>query len=121
MNRTGVILPPEDDPDPTDRLPELESASKDGSGDPLESTGTWTLHGSVAEAAAAERVQELEEQLAGRDTGLADLTSRLTKKTFAVTRLEKELAQARLAAGKPVLGVKLPGFHFTDQAGDKGF
>jgi len=95
MNRTGVILPPEDDPDPTDRLPELESASQDGSGDPLESTGTWTLHGSVAEAAAAERVQELEQQLAGRDTGLADLTSRLSKKTFAATRLEKELAQAR--------------------------
>jgi chromosome segregation ATPase len=95
MSRSGVILPPQDDPDPTDRLPELEIASGDGLGDPLESTGTWTKEGGVAEAVAGERVQELEEQLAGRDTAIADLTTRLTQKTFAITRLEKELAQAR--------------------------
>ncbi len=60
MSRTGVILPPEDDPDPTDRLPELESASHDGSGDPLESTGTWTLDGHAAEPVETQRVLELE-------------------------------------------------------------
>jgi uncharacterized coiled-coil protein SlyX len=94
MSRTGVILPPEDDPDPTDRLPELEAASSDGSGDPLEATGTWTTGGSVAEAVATERVLDLEEQLAGRDATLSDLTSRLAQKTFDVTRLEKELERA---------------------------
>jgi uncharacterized coiled-coil protein SlyX len=95
MSRAGIILPPEDDPDPTDRLPELEAASGHGSGDPLESTGTWTMEGGVAEAVATERVQELEEQLAGRDATLSDLTSRLAQKTFAVTRLEKELERAQ--------------------------
>lgn len=95
MSRSGVILPPQDDPDPTDRLPELEIASGDGLGDPLEATGSWTSDGSVAEAGAGERVHELEEELAGRDTAVADLTSRLTQKTFAITRLEKELVQAR--------------------------
>ena len=99
MSRTGVILPPEDDPDPTDRLPELESASSDGSGDPLESTGTWTMEGGVGEAVAAERVLELEGQVAERDTTLADLTSRLAQKTFAVTRLEKDLEKARAELG----------------------
>ena len=99
MSRSGVILPPQDDPDPTDRLPELEIASGDGRGDPLESTGTWAMEGSLAEAVAGERVQELQEQLAGRDTAVADLTSRLTQKAFAITRLEKELAEARAELG----------------------
>ena len=99
MSRTGAILPPEDDPDPTDRLPELESASRDGSGDPLESTGTWTVEGDVGEAVAAERVLDLEGQLAERDATLADLTSRLAQKTFAVTRLEQDLERARAELG----------------------
>ena len=99
MSRTGVILPPENDPDPTDRLPELESSSSDGSGDPLESTGTWTMEGGVGEAVAAERVLELEGQVAERDATLADLTSRLAQKTFAVTRLEKDLEKARAELG----------------------
>jgi hypothetical protein len=95
MSRSGVILPPEDDPDPTDRLPEFETASRDGSGDPLESTGTWAHDGGMAEAVATGRVLELESQLAGRDDALSDLTSRLAQKTFALLRLEKELAQAQ--------------------------
>jgi len=95
MSRSGVILPPQDDPDPTDRLPELDVASGDGRGDPLESTGNWTIGDGVAEAASAERIQELEDELAARDAALADLTTRLTQKTFALTRVERELAQAR--------------------------
>ena len=95
MSRSGVILPPEDDPDPTDRLPELETASRDGPGDPLEATGTWVQEDGVDEAVPAGRVRELESQLAGRDDVLSDLTSRLTQKTFALVRLERELEQAR--------------------------
>jgi len=97
MSRSGVILPPEDDPDPTDRLPALGIASGDGLGDPLESTGTWTGGGSLTEAASVEQVRELEDELAGRDAALADLTTRLTQKTFALARVERELAEARAA------------------------
>lgn len=91
MSRTGTILPPGDDPDPTDRLPELDLAAAQRADDPLESTGTWAME----EALAAERVAELEEELAGRDSAISDLTSRMTQKVFALTRAEKELAQAR--------------------------
>lgn len=106
MSRSGVILPPQDDPDPTDRLPELDVASGDGLGDPLESTGNWTIQDSVAGAASAERIQELEDELAARDTALADLTTRLTQKTFALTRVERELTQARaeLLAAQEAVG-----------------
>ena len=91
MNRTGLILPPEDDPDPTDRLPGLDEGAIAVGKDVLESTGTWSSSG----ADLADRVAELERTLEERDTALADLTSLLRQRTFAATRVEKELEQAR--------------------------
>jgi predicted nucleic acid-binding Zn-ribbon protein len=94
MSRTGIILPPEDDPDPTDRLPELEAASSDGSGDPLESTGTWTMEGGVAEAVATERVRELEKELERAQAGLQSAGEAAARVTALEERLQAE-EQAR--------------------------
>lgn len=91
MNRTGLILPPEDDPDPTDRLPGLDEGAVAVGKDVLESTGTWSSSG----ADLADRVAELERTLQERDAALADLTSLLRQRTFAATRVEKELEQVR--------------------------
>jgi len=91
MSRNGLILPPEDDPDPTDRLPGLDEATIAVGKDALESTGTWSSSG----AELADRVAELERALQERDAALADLTSLVRQRTFAVTRVEKELEQAR--------------------------
>ena len=91
MNRTGDIPPPEDDPDQTDRLPALDEDPGAGSSDVLESTGTWSSSG----AELADRVAELERKLEERDAAVADLTSLLRERTFAVTRVGKDLEQAR--------------------------
>jgi len=91
MNRTGLIPPPEDDPDPTDRLPGLDGGPIEVGKDVLESTGTW----SSSNAELADRVAELERALEERDAALADLTSLVRQRTFAVTRVEKELEQVR--------------------------
>jgi len=91
MNRTRLILPPEDDADPTDRLPVLDDSTIKVGKDALESTGTW----SSSSAELADRVAELERALEERDAAVADLTSLVRQRTFAVTRVEKELEQAR--------------------------
>lgn len=91
MNRTGLTLPPEDDPDATDRLPLLDESTVGAGKDVLESTGTWSSSG----VDLADRVAELERTLEERDAALADLTSLLRQRTFAVTRVEKELELAR--------------------------
>jgi len=91
MNRTGVILPPDEDPDATDRLPALDEGAVGTHADPLESTGTW----SSSSAELADRTARLEQALEERDAAVADLTSLLRQRTFALTRVEKELEQAR--------------------------
>ena len=89
MNLRGASLTPDDDSDPTDRLPELdqEAMQRAEQDELLETTGTWTH----SEAEAAELQKELEQ----RDAALAELTTLLRQKGFALTRAEKELDQAR--------------------------
>jgi hypothetical protein len=89
MNRTGILPPPDDDPDRTDRLPALDSeaAAQAKEDESLETTGSWA----DIEIEAAGLRCELEL----RDIAIAELTSRLREKTFALTRLEKELEQVR--------------------------
>jgi len=89
MDSRGASLTPDDDPDRTDRLPELdqEAIQRAEQDELLETTGTWTR----SEVAAAELQQELEQ----RDAALAELTTLLRQKGFALTRAEKELDQAR--------------------------
>ena len=89
MNLRGASLTPDDDPDRTDRLPELdqEAMQRAEQDELLETTGTW----SRSEVEAAELQQELEQ----RDAALAELTTLLRQKGFALTRAEKELDQAR--------------------------
>ena len=91
MNQHGVILPPEDDPDPTDRLPELDSATAKEPGDPLESTGSWA--GSSEELVA--RVAALERTLEERDAAVAELASVVRQRTSALGKAEEELELAR--------------------------
>lgn len=91
MNQQGVKLPPEDDPDPTDRLPELDSAMAKEPGDTLESTGTWA--GSSEELVA--RVAALERTLEERDAAVAELASVVRQRTSALGKAEEELELAR--------------------------
>jgi len=111
MDPFGALPQPGDDPDPTDRLPELDPQSVQLADDPLERTGNFT--GSTGGQAAAvgdlERtdrrsrpddehaavIAELERELAARDTAIAGMTTALREKTFALTRVEKELEQTR--------------------------
>jgi chromosome segregation ATPase len=89
MNLRGASLTPDDDPDRTDRLPELdqEAMQRAEHDELLETTGSWTR----SEVEAAELQQELEQ----RDAALAELTTLLRQKGFALTRAEKDLDQAR--------------------------
>jgi chromosome segregation ATPase len=101
MNRKGALLPPEEDPDRTDKLPVLdlgavEFAEQD---DPLESTGTWVQ----VELETAGLRREIEQ----RDAAIAELTTLLRQKSFALSRAEKdvehgraELMRASQAAGR---------------------
>ncbi len=91
MSHSGALRPPVDDPDPTDRLPGLDPDTVDADDDPLESTGTWEAPAPDVAAGQAGWSRQLEE----RDEAIAELTSLLREKAFALTRVEKELEQTR--------------------------
>jgi len=91
MSHSGALRPPVDDPDPTDRLPGLDPDAVDAGDDPLESTGTWEAPGPDGAAGQAGWSRQLEE----RDEAIAELTSLLREKAFALTRVEKELEHTR--------------------------
>jgi predicted nucleic acid-binding Zn-ribbon protein len=107
MNRKGALLPPEEDPDNTDKLPvlDLEAAEYAGQDDPLDSTGTWVQ----VDVATAGLRQEIEQ----RDAAIAELTTLLRQKSFALSRTEKDVEQARAelmrssqAAGRDTSGLE---------------
>lgn len=88
----GALPQPEDDPDPTDRLPELVLEGAEQDGDPSEDTGTWLAPaGALADA---ERIS-LQERLEERDAAVEELTAILRQRGSALTRAENELEQAR--------------------------
>jgi len=89
MNRKGALLPQDEDLDRTDKLPVLgpEVAGYAGQDDPLESTGTWVQ----VEVETAGLRQEVEQ----RDAAIAELTTLLRQKSFALSRAEKDLEQVR--------------------------
>lgn len=93
MSRTDPSLPSAVDPDRTDRLPMLDERAIVAvrAEELLETTGTW----SVVEVQAVGDADALEGELERRNAAIAELTSMLREKTFALTRAEKELEQAR--------------------------
>ena len=111
MDPFGGLPQPDDDPDPTDRLLELDLQANQLADDPLERTGNF---GRLPEPQAMASVRlehtgrferpdgeqaaiiaELERELAQRDAAIAEVTTALREKTFALTRVEKELEQTR--------------------------
>jgi chromosome segregation ATPase len=89
MNREGALLPQEEDLDRTDKLPvlDLEAAEHAEQEDPLESTGTWVQ----VEVETAGLRREIEQ----RDAAIAELTTLLRQKSFALSRAEKDVEHAR--------------------------
>jgi len=89
MNREGALLPPEEDLDRTDRLPVLDpdAAEYAEQHDLLQSTGTWVK----AEVETAGLHLEIEQ----RDAAIAELTTLLRQKSFALSRAEKDVDHAR--------------------------
>jgi predicted nucleic acid-binding Zn-ribbon protein len=89
MNRESAVLPQDEDLDRTDKLPvlDLEAADCAQQDDPLESTGTWVQ----VEVETAGLRQEIEQ----RDAAIAELTTLLRQKSFALSRAEKDVDQAR--------------------------
>ena len=91
MNPEGAFLRPEEDPDRTDKLPVLDeegaTASYAGLDDRRESQGGWPQ----AEVGPVGLRQEIEQ----RDAAIAELTTLLRQKSFALSRAEKELDQVR--------------------------
>lgn len=111
MNPYGARPQPGDDPDPTDRLPELDPQAVQLADDPLEQTGNFTRSAGQPAAVpaglegtgSADRsgdlhravIAELEQQLAQRDAAIAEMVTALREKTFALARVEDDLEQAR--------------------------
>jgi DNA repair exonuclease SbcCD ATPase subunit len=91
MNPEGAFLRPEEDPDRTDKLPVLDeegaAARYAGRDDRRESRGGWPQ----AEVGSVGLRQEIEQ----RDAAIAELTTLLRQKSFALSRAEKELDQVR--------------------------
>lgn len=109
MSRTGALRPPVDDPDPTDRLPGIDPDAAAIDDDRLESTGT-----SAAPVPGGATAQDAwQRQLDDRDEAIAELTSLLREKAFALTRVEKELEQTR----SELLSARRAGSHGAEAEG----